>query len=69
MKNQLNSDLIIPDIYVFMTSDMETDFTRGIAYVGAICKFIIGQRTSINEYPPNILDDISAAEVKQFKIM
>ena len=68
VKNQLNNDLVIPDIYIFVTSDMETDFTRGIAFVGAICKFIIGQRTSINEYPSNIIDDIRAAEVKQFKV-
>ena len=52
-----------PDIYVFMTSNMETDTTLGIAYVGAICKFVEGQRTSINEYPPDTLDDIGAAEV------
>ena len=52
-----------PDTYVFMTSNMETDYTLGIAYVGAICKLVEGQRTSINEYPPDTMDDIGAAEV------
>ena len=48
-----------------MTSNMETDFTYGIAFVGAICKLLIEQRTSINEYPPDIIDDIGAAEVEK----
>ena len=57
-----------PDTYVFMTSNMETDTILGIAYVGAICKLVEGQRTSINEYPPDTMDDIGAAEVYNPKI-
>ena len=65
VNNRLKNVLTPPDIFVFMTSNLETDFTYGIAFVGAICKLLIGQRTSINEYPPDIIDDIGAAEVEQ----
>ena len=68
MNDRLKDAKTKPDTYVFMTSNMETDTILGIAYVGAICKLVEGQRTSINEYPPDTMDDIGAAEVYNPKI-
>ena len=65
VNNHLENALTSPDLLVFMTSNTKTDSTYGIAFVGAICKLLIEHRTSINEYPPDIIDDYGAAEVEK----
>ena len=57
------------DLYVFMTSNMQTDLTSGIAYLNAVCKNVDNNSLSISEYPPDsddfpgFFDDLGAAEV------
>ena len=57
------------DLYAFMTSNMQSDLTSGIAYLNALCKNVDNNSFSISEYPPDsddfpgFFDDIGAAEV------